>query len=140
MGNIMTEICHDCHEEFSTWVELAQHLISQRTTHKRESVVWALAFLAKKDNVREFKPRSPMSDELRQTLKDCVRELSGKTKKGKAKCPTCRKVYDTELEVEFARDAEVWRDNGYIMTNCRDCRELVKRKTNEFKEQIICPR
>ena len=64
----MTETCHDCQEEYEGFPALAQHIISQRKTHRRKSVVWAEIFLSRRNNVQEFKPRSPMSDELRQNM------------------------------------------------------------------------
>ena len=117
----MTETCHDCQEEYEGFPELAQHIISQRKTHRRKSVVWAEIFLSRRNNVQEFKPRSPMSDELRQTLKDCVRELSGKTKKGLVKCPQCRQLHSAEIEIEHLQDW-AWREDGKLMVLCGDCR------------------
>lgn len=118
--------CNDCHEPFEDWVELAQHLVSQRKTHKRKSVVWALTFLAKKDNVQEFKPRLPeqehtvFGDEQREKY---IREISGKTRKVRAVCPDCRKVDELELSVEYIRDREAWRNsNGTYITMCEKCR------------------
>jgi hypothetical protein len=123
----MTETCHDCYEEFNTWVELAQHIISQKKTHQRKSRVWALKFLSNKDNVREFKPRMPMSDELKQAVKECVREISGETKKGLVKCPQCRKKYDAEIEIEYLQDLN-WRDDeGCLVVMCKDCRSSYRK-------------
>ena len=65
------QTCHDCQEEFETWVELAQHIISQKKTHQRKSRVWALKFLSNKDNVKEHKPRMPMSEELKKNI--CIK-------------------------------------------------------------------
>ena len=104
------QICHDCQEEFETWVELAQHIISQKKTHQRKSRVWALKFLSNKDNVKEHKARMPMSDELKQAVKECVREITGETKKGMAKCPQCSHLHDVVIEVEYLQDLN-WRDD-----------------------------
>jgi hypothetical protein len=121
------ETCHDCYEEFNTWVELAQHIISQKKTHNRKSRVWALKFLSKKDNVKEHKSRMPMSPELRQAVKECVREISGETKKGLVKCPQCRKKYDAEIEIEYLQDLN-WRDDeGCLVVMCKDCRSSYRK-------------
>ena len=117
------QTCHDCQEEFETWVELAQHIISQKKTHQRKSRVWSLKFLSSKDNVKEHKPRMPMSDELKQAVKECVREISGETKKGMAKCPQCSHLHDVVIEVEYLQDLN-WRDDeGCLVIMCKDCRD-----------------
>ena len=117
----MSQTCHDCQEEFETWVELAQHIISQKKTHQRKSRVWALKFLSKKDNVKEHKSRMPMSPELKQAVKECVREISGETKKGLVKCPQCRQLHSAEIEVEHLVDW-AWREDDKLMILCGDCR------------------
>ena len=120
------QTCHDCQEEFETWVELAQHIISQKKTHQRKSRVWALKFLSSKDNVKEHKARMPMSDELKQAVKECVREISGETKKGLVKCPQCRQLHSAEIEVEHLVDW-AWREDGKLMVLCGDCRSSYRK-------------
>ena len=116
------QTCHDCQEEFETWVELAQHIISQKKTHQRKSRVWALKFLSNKDNVKEHKARMPMSDELKQAVKECVRVLSGKIVSGQVKCPICGELYHAELEVEYVQGMPLRNDNGALLINCKSCR------------------
>ena len=116
------QTCHDCQEEFETWVELAQHIVSQKSTHNRKSRVWALTFLAKKDNVQEHKPRMPMSDETRQILKECVREVSGETELARTVCPNCRKVSEQRIEVEYLQDRGWRNSNGTLIINCENCK------------------
>ena len=120
------QTCHDCQEEFETWVELAQHIISQKKTHQRKSRVWALKFLSSKDNVKEYKARMPMSDELEQAVKECVREISGETKKGLVKCPQCRQLHSAEIEVEHLVDW-AWREDDKLMILCGDCRSSYRK-------------
>ena len=122
----MSQTCHDCQEEFETWVELAQHIISQKKTHQRKSRVWALKFLSSKDNVKEHKARMPMSDELKQAVKECVREISGETKKGLVKCPQCRQLHSAEIEVEHLVDW-AWREDDKLMVLCGDCRSSYRK-------------
>ena len=122
----MSQTCHDCQEEFETWVELAQHIISQKKTHQRKSRVWALKFLSSKDNVKEHKPRMPMSDELKKAVKECVREISGETKKGLVKCPQCRQLHSAEIEVEHLVDW-AWREDDKLMILCGDCRSSYRK-------------
>ena len=118
--------CNDCHEPFDSWVELAQHIISQKKTHQRKSRVWALKFLSSKDNVKEHKARMPMSDELKQAVKECVREISGETKKGLVKCPQCRQLHSAEIEVEHLVDW-AWREDDKLMVLCGDCRSSYRK-------------
>jgi hypothetical protein len=119
---IKMQTCHDCQEEFETWVELAQHIVSQKKTHNRKSRVWALTFLAKKDNVQEHKPRSPMSEETRQIIKECKRELSGKMEMARTVCPNCKQVTEQSLEVEYLQDRSWRNSNGTLIVNCQGCR------------------
>jgi hypothetical protein len=115
--------CHDCNEEFNTWQELAQHIVSQKKTHQRASRVWALTFLSDKSNVREFKPRNPMSAETRQAIKDCVRELSGESEIVKTLCPSCKQLSSQRIEAEYLTDREGWRNSkGTPIVNCLNCR------------------
>jgi hypothetical protein len=119
------QTCHDCSEEFESWVELAQHIVLQKTTHTRSSRVWALTFLAKKDNVQEFKPRSPMSEETRQIIRECKRELSGRMETARTVCPNCKQVTEQKLEVEYIQDSEAWRNSlGSLITTCENCKRI----------------
>ena len=118
------QTCNGCKEEFDTWVELAQHIVSQRSSHTRSSVVWALTFLAKKDNVREFKPATPLSESTRKILKECKRDLSGETKEVRTVCPNCRKVSEQRIEVEYLQDRGWRNSNGTLIVNCEMCRKI----------------
>ena len=132
----MTEICHDCHEEFNTWVELAQHIVSQKSTHNRKSRVWAFTFLAKRDNVQEHKPRMPMSEETRKIIKECVRETSGEMKSVRTVCPDCHKVDTMKLDVEYVQDREAWRNsNGTYIAMCDKCKVLYH--SNKIKRDNV---
>jgi hypothetical protein len=115
--------CHVCYEEFKGFPELARHIISQKKTHNGKSLVWAMHFLADKNNVREFKPRSPMSEEARQIIKDCVRELSGESEIVKTLCPSCKQLSNQRIEAEYIVDREAWRNSkGTLIVNCGRCR------------------
>ena len=61
-------ICRECHILFSSWNELAKHIVANQETHPSKSVMFAYHVLSEVDNVRDFKPRMPMSDELKQTI------------------------------------------------------------------------
>ena len=89
--------------------------------------MWALKFLSSKDNVKEHKARMPMSDELKKAVKECVREISGETKKGMAKCPQCSHLHDVVIEVEYLQDRN-WRDDeGCLVVMCKDCRATYRK-------------
>ena len=115
-------ICRECHILFPSWNELAKHIVANQDSHPSKSVVFAYHVLSEVDNVREFKPRMPMSPELKQAVKECVREISGEMKKGLVKCPQCRQLHSKEIEIEYIQD-ENWRDeDGKLMILCGDCR------------------
>jgi hypothetical protein len=121
------QTCHDCQEEFETWVELAQHIISQKKTHQRKSRIWALKFLSNKDNVKEHKPRMPMSDELKKAVKENVRVLSGEMVSGRVKCPICGEYYHAEIEIEHVQGMPLRDDNGALLINCKSCRDSFRK-------------
>ena len=119
----MSETCHDCYEEFNGFRELAQHIVSQKSTHSRKSRVWALHFLAEKKNVVSFNGRTPFSEETKQIIKDCVRELSGESEVIKTLCPNCKTLSNQRIEAEFIRDGEVWRNSmGTLIVDCLGCK------------------
>jgi hypothetical protein len=116
-------ICRECKILFKTWNELAKHIVANQDTHPSKSVMFAYHVLSEVDNVKEFKPRQPMSDELKQAVRECVRELSGETKKGLVKCPQCKQLHSMEVEIEYIQD-DNWRDDeGRLIILCGSCRE-----------------
>ena len=87
--------------------------------------MWALKFLSSKDNVKEHKARMPMSDELKQAVKECVREISGRVQEVRTVCPDCHKVSEQKLPIEYIQDNESWRNsNGTYITMCLKCTTL----------------
>ena len=120
----MSYPCHACDvAPFESPSALALHILSEpRRTHKKGRV-WASTVLAKVKEKRAFKPRQALSDELKETIKNCVRELSGEIKKGMVKCPSCRQSFIAELEIEFIENPISWRDSqNYLLVNCPNCR------------------
>jgi uncharacterized protein YbaR (Trm112 family) len=117
-------VCRDCGKsDCKDWKELALHIQTSEEWHSRGSKIWAAECLAGKDNVKEHKPRQPMSDELKKMVKECVRELSGETKKGLVKCPQCKQLHSMEVEIEYIED-DNWRDDeGRLVILCGSCRE-----------------
>lgn len=117
-----TPNCRECHILFKTWNEVAKHIIGNQDTHTRQSVVFAYHVLSEVDNVREHKQAAPISDELKKTIKECVRDISGEMKKCLVKCPQCRQLHSKEIEIEHLVDW-AWRDDdGKLMILCGDCR------------------
>ena len=115
-------ICRECQILFKTWSELAKHIVENQETHPRQSVMFAYHVLSDVDNVKEHKARMPMSDELKQAVKECVRELSGRTEIVRAVCPDCRKVFEKKLEVEYINGSP-WRNSlGTFITMCDKCK------------------
>ena len=113
--------CERCDILFPSWKEFALHISTSDKPHKQSTRIFAAHFLADVKNVKEHKPRMPMSDELKQAVKECVREISGETKKGLVKCPQCRQLHSAEIEVEHLVDW-AWREDGKLMILCGDCR------------------
>ena len=114
---------------FKTWDDLAHHIVENKKTHPRSSLIFAYHILSEVNDKKEFKAPMPMSDEIKQLAKDTVRELSGETKKGKVKCPSCGNFHYTEIEIEHAEASWAWRGlDGALMINCDGCRSVLGRK------------
>lgn len=115
-------ICHSCQTEFGDYKSLALHIMSTKKGHK-QGRTWAARFLAQV-NKKEFSPRTPFSEETKQTIKDCVREFSGKSEKVRTVCPNCRQVMEQRLEVEYIHGGLAWRNsNGTFIVNCSNCKK-----------------
>jgi hypothetical protein len=115
-------ICRECHILFPSWNELAKHIVANQDSHPSKSVVFAYHVLSEVDNVREFKPRMPMSPELKQAVKECRRELSGEMAKGQVKCPVCGVLYHAEIEIEHLQGMPLRDNEGALLINCSSCR------------------
>ena len=119
--------CERCDILFPSWKEFALHISTSDKPHKQSTRIFAAHFLADVKNVKEHKPRMPMSDELKKAVKECVREISGETKKGLAKCPQCSHLHDVVIEVEYLQDRN-WRDDeGCLVVMCKDCRATYRK-------------
>ena len=114
---------------FPTWKDLALHITTSDIPHSQSSRIWAAHCLADVKDKKEFGSPMPMSDELKQTVKNCVRELSGEMAKGRVKCPICGELYPTEIEIEHVQADWSWRSlEGALMINCEGCRNVLKHK------------
>jgi hypothetical protein len=117
----MTERCNSCGEQFADFKALALHIMTLKKGH-RKGRVWASKFLAQV-NKKKFSPRSPMSEETRQIIKECVRETSGASEAARTVCPNCKLVTEQRIEVEYVRDDLAWRNsNGTLVVNCDSCK------------------
>ena len=115
--------CRDCTRyDFKTWDEVAHHIIENMETHTKTSINFAYHVLSEVDNVQEHKPLLPLSPELRQTVKECVRELSGEMAKGQVKCPVCGVLYHAEIEIEHLQGMPLRDNEGALLINCSSCR------------------
>ena len=121
--------CNDCHEEFETWQELAQHIVLQRKSHQRKSTIWALKFLADKSNIRELPKRIGQSPDYvetefgRENRENAVRHLSGESEIVPTVCPNCKTLNNQRIEAEFIMDRYAWRNpRGVLVVNCGSCK------------------
>ncbi len=119
---ITTEIkCHQCGKVFSTYDELADHIIMGGASHKK-SKRWALKYKARnlKRTHVEFKKvaddpdeeKTEYGNEQRENMK---RKLSGETKYIMAVCPKCHKMHRPLVECEFVESPVAWRINGTLV-------------------------
>lgn len=114
-------ICRECGELCKDWRELAFHIIKNRKTHKHRE--WANRFLAQKENIRSLTPRTPLTEEQKQTRKESIREVSGEESFQDTVCPNCKKLAKQRLPVEYTQDFEAWRNSkGHLIVMCEGCK------------------
>lgn len=111
--------CRECGEPCKDWADLAHHIVKER--HKDRQ--WALRFLAQKNNVRDFSPRTPLTEEQKELRKEMVREVSGQESFQDTVCPNCKKLNKQRLPVEYVEDYEAWRNSkGHLIVMCEGCK------------------
>ena len=114
--------CHTCWQSFPDYKALALHIMTSKGKCKGKR--FASHVLAGKNNKKEFSPRTPMTEETKQKIKDCVRVLSGESEKVRTVCPNCKKVTEQRLEAEYITSGIAWRNsNGTFIVDCLSCKE-----------------
>ena len=123
--------CHTCWQSFPDYKALALHIMASGGKCKGKR--FASHVLAGKNNKKEFSPRTPMTEETKQKIKDCVRVLSGESEKVRTVCPHCMQVSEREVEVEYLQDKHWRNSNGTLITFCQRCIGLLNIKRGKAK-------
>ena len=121
---------------FPSWDDLAHHILENKATHPRSSLIFAYHVLSEVDNVKEkskphLPPVEPTAFGNKQRALYPPRIISGETEEADVKCPNCRKSYRAQVAVEYLGDWDAWRDTeGNIMGNCSQCR--IKKEDKKY--------
>ena len=121
--------CHTCHITFPDYHALAVHISSNKKGHARGKK-WAAKFLlvnglSAKNRLGKIQTeRTPLTDQQKENIEDCQRELSGETELVKTICPNakCRRITTQHIPVEHAQEPLAWRSAGTLVIQCEYCR------------------
>lgn len=117
--------CFVCHTTFNDFKALARHIVENKKTHHK-SLKWASKVLTNVEYLnkkQDFSGRSTLTEEERESKKECVRELSGIRETAMCLCPHCNARYPTKVEIEHIKNPTAWRKNKYLMLLCLTCRK-----------------
>lgn len=123
----MSVECHACHAWFEDYTELALHISSEKTGH-RKGKKWAASLLLKVrqlDSKKDMKERTPLSEEDKENRREIQRsvELSGAKYMVNTICPKCKSRHAETLEVEYVRSPLAWKTlQGTLIILCARCR------------------
>jgi hypothetical protein len=120
MGDIK---CLSCGKECEDYQELALHISSSKTGHKKGKR-WAARYLSRhvvNKVTREFYGGTPLTAEDKQSKEDTKRVLSGQQRVADTVCPKCRHPSREVLEAEYVSSSQAWRIQGKLAKMCTGC-------------------
>lgn len=115
--------CDQCGKPFTTYDELAIHILSEEG-HKK-SRRWALKYKAR--NIKrtrvEYKkvgddPDKETTDYGEENRQNMKRKLSGENSFTNAVCPKCHKKHAVTLECEYVKSPSAWRIDNKLVKLC----------------------
>jgi hypothetical protein len=130
--------CFICgRDDFDTYTELAQHVVSNRITHGK-SIKWALRFLANADylNKKVDKPqsRAPLTEEELASKEQSRRLLCGQERIVSVVCPHCKGIRSERVPIEHISNPTAWKIKGRLAISCEECTN--KSRTKMFASAI----
>ena len=120
MGDIK---CLSCPQEFGSYQELALHISSSKTGHRRGKR-WAAKYISRhviNKRRRDISGRSPATVKDIKNKEDTRRELSGKQMVADTICPKCHKSSRVMLEAEYITSPQAWRLQWRLVKICVIC-------------------
>ncbi len=116
--------CHSCNNHFEGYQELAIHIASSKTGH-RKGKKWAAGYLLKLKYLNSKKDnhgRSLLTKTEKENKKDMARAVSGETTVTVTVCPHCHRKKQQILPVEFSESRLAWREKDCLVVLCQPCR------------------
>jgi len=118
-------ICKTCGKECSDYEELAQHILSNKKTHKsgrRWAAKYKLINSLSAKNRREHRERVPLTEDDKEKKLSAVREVSGIEKGADAYCPSCKRTYRVTVPIEYIESQSAWTTGtGKLLILCQRC-------------------
>lgn len=119
--------CNSCHQYFEDFKSLALHISCSKKGHKKGKK-WAAKYLLinglSASKKRDFKERTPLSDEEKETKRSLGIKVSGRQNYERTQCPHCNQITSTLLPIEYISSSNAWRTiHGKLQILCSDCRK-----------------
>jgi hypothetical protein len=117
--------CLSCHQNFKDWAELALHISTSKSNH-RKGKKWAAGVLlnVKKLNKKKDAPqRIALTEQEKENKADCKEELSGRESVVVTICPSCKQKSSQSIPTEYVESNTVWKSRGLLVINCFNCRK-----------------
>ncbi len=119
----MTVRCNSCGTECEDYRELALHISTSKTGH-RKGKRWAAKYISRhviNKRTIEYNGRTPLTAEQRANREDTRYVLSGERKVADTVCPKCKKSSRDVLEAEYVSSPQAWKMQGRLAKLCDDC-------------------
>ena len=120
MGDIK---CSSCGQEVGSYLELALHILSSKTGHRRGRR-WAAKYISRhviNKRERNISGRSPATVKDIKNKEDTRRELSGEQMVADTICPNCHRSSRVVLEAEYINSPQAWRLQWRLVKMCVTC-------------------
>ena len=122
----MSVVCHSCGDFFEDYTELAQHISSAKTKH-RKGKKWAAKYLLRVNFLnqkRDLKPRTPLTEQQKENRVSTFVELSGQNEIVSTFCSHCKSRTRQALPIEYTRSNTAWRNKqGTLVVSCPTCQK-----------------
>ncbi len=119
----MSVNCNSCGQLFAGYQELALHISTSKTGH-RKGKRWAAKYISRhviNKHKFDFNGRTPLTTEQKMNKEDTKRVLSGGQRYAETVCPKCKIRGQTAMEEEFASSPQAWRIGGRLAVMCDGC-------------------
>ncbi len=119
----MSVSCNSCGKVCEDYQELAIHISTSKTGHKKGKR-WAASYINRhviNKRTIDFSNRTPLTVQDIKNREESKRELSGVQVAANTVCPKCKHPSCAVLEVEHVESPQAWRISGRLAKMCESC-------------------